>query len=497
MIRILDRFCLGKPFKTCTHSIIYEAIDLRVQKSCLCKVYEYSRLSSREAAVLHREVGLIKRLRHPLLIQYLSVLHDHVGQRYLLFMEQIKQETLSQYIERRKRLDRGSHLPERNVWYILAQFIDLLSYLHSSEFDISPALLYTLLPESVFIDSLDIITVNFLSLSRKLAYHEFSPIHKAEYKAPELLRTGVASAQSDLWTLGCIMYEICTFKPFCLAINSMDAVQKLGKLQRKVQISRYSNSLISIINMLLELEPERRMTAEILSVNGIIREMIQSYKSRLESYGFREKEEVQTIDKVESHALDDNQSEIPICSTQEDDESSLNLLCTQTNIESLGSSEIAIVPLDPTATVEAHHIARYNDILLLDFSEKRGCSILDDSLLANKQQLRTRNRKRTKKHNPTPPEPIAQPFVQDKGQGDGRPYVSFYEDNVPAAHQSSVMVGLDDNQSISLGANTRIESGSNSVKIVSNLRKNCFDSTVYSVKTPHMSQFIDNTIKHE
>ena len=90
--------------------------------------------------------------------------------------------------------------------------------------------------------------------------------------------------------------------------------------------------------MLLELEPERRMTAEILSVNGIIREMIQSYKSRLESYGFRAKEEVQTIDKVESHALDDNQSEIPICSTQEDDESSLNLLCTQTNIESLGSS---------------------------------------------------------------------------------------------------------------------------------------------------------------
>lgn len=104
MIRILDRFCLGKPFKACSYSIIYEAADLRIQKSCLCKVYEYGRLSPHEAAVLHREVALIKRLRHPLLVHYLSVLHDRAGQRYFLFMEQVKQETLSQYIRRRKAL---------------------------------------------------------------------------------------------------------------------------------------------------------------------------------------------------------------------------------------------------------------------------------------------------------------------------------------------------------------------------------------------------------
>lgn len=509
MIRILDRFCLGKLFRTCAHSTIYEAADLRIQKSCLCKVYEYGRLPPREAAVLHREVRLIKQLRHPLLVHYLSVLHDHVGQRYLLFMEHIKQETLAQYISRRKGLERGSHLPERKMWYIMAQFIDLLSYLHNSEFSHSPALLYVLAPHSIFIDNLDIITVNFLSLSRKLAYHECFSVRTAEYRAPELLRTGVASTKSDLWTLGCIMYELCTFKPYCLAINSMDAVQKLGKLRRKVQIPRYSNSLVSIINILLELEPECRMEAEVLAVNGIVREMIQSYKARLGTYGelseevpkVNEQNEIKITDNISPYIEGDSPRKVQICSAQADDDSSSNLLCTQASIDSHDPSEIITSSLNPAVNPKEHYIARYGDVLLLDFDMKRGCSILDDSLLVNNQQhLHTRDRKRRKKHDSDHPVSTTESIVQSKNQYRDQQYGSISGHNTPFAHQSSIVTGADgdgdgDRDTTS---NTKIDGqDSNSAEVVSSARRHCFDSTVYSVKTPYMSQYTDNFVKNE
>ncbi|EFO64380.1 Kinase, NEK [Giardia lamblia P15] len=485
MIRILDRFCVGKPFKTCSYSIIYEAADLRIQKSCLCKVYEYGTLPPHEAAVLHREVALIKRLRHPLLVHYLSVLHDHAGQRYFLFMEQIKQETLGQYIRRRKALDRVSHLPERNIWYILSQFTDLLSYLHDCGPNHEQALLYSLTPESIFIDNLDIITVSFLSLSRKLVYHKCFSVHTAEYRAPELLRTGVATTKSDIWSLGCILYELCTFRPFCLVINSMDAVQKLGKLQRKVQIPRYSTSLTSIINILLELEPECRLAVDVLSVNGIIRELIQSYKARLGNYGLKEREhEGEELTPHDAH----------LCSIHADDDSSINLLCTQASIESCESSELATVSNGFSANVKAHYVARYNDILLLDFEEKRGCSILDDTLLANKQQSHVLKHKRQRKHNSSHSRPIVQGFTQDKDQHKSQLCTSSYNHDLQTTHQPNIMVGLDYDQDNNVKT---MEQGGNSAQVSPSLRRNWLDSAVFSVKTPYMSQFTDDAIQNE
>lgn len=485
MIRILDRFCLGKPFKACSYSIIYEAADLRIQKSCLCKVYEYGRLSPHEAAVLHREVALIKRLRHPLLVHYLSVLHDRAGQRYLLFMEQVKQETLSQYIRRRKALDRGSHLPERSVWYILSQFIDLLSYLHDVGPNHDQALLYALTPESIFIDNLDIITVSFLSLSRKLMYYKCFPVHTAEYRAPELLRTGVATTKSDIWSLGCILYELCTFRPFCLALNPMDALQKLGKLQRKVQMPLYSTSLTSIINTFLELEPECRLAVGVLSVNGIIREMIQSYKARLGTYGLTEEEE-----KEEELQPQDAQ----FCSVHADDDSSINLLCTQASIESHESSELASASAGSAANIKAHYVARYNDILLLDFEEKRGCSILDDSLLINKQQSHALKHKRQRKQSPSHLRPIVQDFVQDKEQHKIQSCSSADDHTLQAIRQSNTMAYFDGGQD----NHTRtIEQDNNSAQASPILKRNWLDSSVFSVKTPYMSQFVDDAIQNE
>lgn len=495
MIRILDRFYLGKIFKKCGHSVIYEAVDLRIQKSCLCKVYDYGKLPPQEAIVLHREISLLKKLRHPLLIRYLSVLHDHAEQRYLMFMEHIRQETLTQYIRRRRSLERGSHLSERSIWYIIAQFVDLLSYLHNSKFDHDQALLYTLIPDSIFINSLDIITVSFLSLSRKLTYHKCFSTHAAIYSAPELLKTGIATTKSDLWTLGCILYELCTFKPFCLAINSMDAIQKLGKLQRKVHISRYSNSLVSVINILLELEPERRMEAEVLAVNGIIREMIQSYKALLGLYEeeckevqkANEQNEITTSGRISPH----------ICSIQTDNDSSINLLCTQASIDSYNSSEVSASSLNPTLNVKEHHMVRYGDVLLLDFDMKRGCSILDDSLLANKKQhLYPADDKRRKKHSSNHPVSATQNIVPTLNKDGDQHCTSIYDYRTPFVPRSSIVVTSDGDQDIT--DNTKMnEQNGDSIRVMSAARRNYLDTTVYSVKTPYITQYTDNSIINE
>ena len=84
--------------------------------------------------------------------------------------------------------------------------------------------------------------------------------HKSimEYTAPEVLMGKKFRFKADIWSLGCILYELCAlkepFKPHFVK----------GMVYDKRPLRQYSSQLISLIEELLEVDPEFRPSINIL-----------------------------------------------------------------------------------------------------------------------------------------------------------------------------------------------------------------------------------------
>lgn len=72
--------------------------------------------------------------------------------------------------------------------------------------------------------------------------------------------------KSDVWSLGCIVYELCEFKsPFRnedMKMSLMDLFQNITKGEYKRISSRYSEDMQQIVDQMIVLDPTKRIDAD-------------------------------------------------------------------------------------------------------------------------------------------------------------------------------------------------------------------------------------------
>jgi hypothetical protein len=81
------------------------------------------------------------------------------------------------------------------------------------------------------------------------------------YASPEVWKDKPYDSKSDLWSLGCVLYEMCNLKPPFTASDMKGLYNKVikGKYQRIPKA--YSNDLANVIDMCLQVTPANRPTA--------------------------------------------------------------------------------------------------------------------------------------------------------------------------------------------------------------------------------------------
>ena len=80
--------------------------------------------------------------------------------------------------------------------------------------------------------------------------------------APELFtENGVFSFASDIWALGCILYELCSLRPPFMARDMRGLSQKVIAGVYPAIPTKYSEDLSNVIKMCLEVTPSKRPTA--------------------------------------------------------------------------------------------------------------------------------------------------------------------------------------------------------------------------------------------
>jgi len=158
----------------------------------------------------------------------------------------------------RKMIEREQVFDEGTIWMYFSQICLAIQYMHSLR-----VMHRDLKPANIFLTRRGVVKVGDLGLSRTLSDQTFkahSKVGTPLYMSPEVLRGDAYDFSSDLWSLGCILYELGKLKsPFkSEGLNLYSLFQKISKGDYPPLPDDFSQPMIDLVSSLLTLEPDDR-----------------------------------------------------------------------------------------------------------------------------------------------------------------------------------------------------------------------------------------------
>ncbi|XP_027025946.2 serine/threonine-protein kinase Nek11 isoform X3 [Tachysurus fulvidraco] len=101
------------------------------------------------------------------------------------------------------------------------------------------------------------------------------------YMSPEALGHHGYDSKSDVWSLGCILYEMCCLKHAFEGQSFLSVVQKIMESPTPSLPEKYSPELNSLMQKMLERSPSLRVSAAEALSTDVIKELTQHLKQRL------------------------------------------------------------------------------------------------------------------------------------------------------------------------------------------------------------------------
>ncbi|KAG8224235.1 hypothetical protein J437_LFUL002691 [Ladona fulva] len=234
------------------------------------KAVDYGSMSEERKKLLVSEVNLLRELRHPNIVRYYDrILHKESATIYII-MEWCVGGDLATMITKCKR--NNTYLEEAFIWRALYQTSRALQACHSPG---RPVLHRDIKPANLFLDSDFNIKLGDFGLARILtnakdddkedendSLYAQTVVGTPYYMSPEVVKGSKYNRKSDVWSLGCVIYELCSLTPPFSSgnIKSLTTRIKGGRFERIP--SHYSNELQQMITFMLTVNHEIRPSIE-------------------------------------------------------------------------------------------------------------------------------------------------------------------------------------------------------------------------------------------
>lgn len=261
------------------------------------KEIEYTLMNTHERNQLISELRILRELDHPNIVRYFR--HDHIAEQKMIhiYMEYCDGGDLAHVVMKFKR--NKERVPEELVWQVLTQTLLALHRCHYG-IEATKVNLYTgnrdrepsinsetvvihrdIKPDNIFLhNGGQNIKVGDFGLAKMItSRNDFAKTYVGTpyYMSPEVLMDEPYTPVCDIWSLGCVLYELCALEPPFIAKTHM-------KLQEKIRLGTfpelpdyYSPHLRSIINDCITVDTNVRPSCykllETLSVRFLRKEM--------------------------------------------------------------------------------------------------------------------------------------------------------------------------------------------------------------------------------
>ena len=250
-------------------------------------------LKGKESAL--NEIRILYSLDNPNIISYIDSFFDEESKTLNTIMEYAENGDLSKKILSLKK--KKYHFTENQIWKFVIQILLGMNYLHENNIihrDLKSA--------NIFITKNGILKIGDLNIS-KFSLNGFARTQTGTpfYCSPEIWDDHAYDQKSDVWSVGCIIYELCTLN---LPFNGKDKNELALNIKKGYydKISDYySNDLKTLISYMLIVDPRKRFSTQQLIHCDIVKKKIDMLKNDDFSFIFKSNENkcnVQMIDTI-------------------------------------------------------------------------------------------------------------------------------------------------------------------------------------------------------
>ena len=251
----LDNYEIIKEIGKGSFSIVYLVKKYSSQKEFALKKVNIVKLTSKERQNSLKEVNFLSEIKDPNVIGYEESFYDNDFSHLYLVMEYAPYGDLGKILQKRKKLK--EYFTENDLLNIYLQISSGLKAIHAKQIihrDLKSA--------NIFITQYDdlVLKIGDFNVSKKIDYLNLKNTQTGTpyYASPEIWENRPYDFKSDIWSLGCLFYEIASFSTPFRGNNMKELYQNILKGNIAPLPKQYSNNISKIIKMCLRQDANLR-----------------------------------------------------------------------------------------------------------------------------------------------------------------------------------------------------------------------------------------------
>ncbi|XP_041845878.1 CBL-interacting protein kinase 24-like isoform X2 [Melanotaenia boesemani] len=205
-----------------------------------------------------QDIEVLKTTSHPHIVDCKNSFTDKTENMYYVVMEYCQGGNLAKEIQEMEEPPQESEVLSR-----MAEICIALRTIHDK------GLLHKdLTPENIFLTEFGIVRLGGFEAFHQKRKNTSNADSKQNlnYLAPEVFTVGTYDSKSDIWSVGCILFELCTTKSAFSAETAVTLIPKIISGAYPALPEHFSPALCELLNDILQKDPEPRPTAsEILA----------------------------------------------------------------------------------------------------------------------------------------------------------------------------------------------------------------------------------------
>ena len=238
-----------------TYGTVYKVQEKNTNNIYALKQISLEGLSPKEISEVNQEIKILSSIKSDFVVKYYNSFEEK--NIINIIMEYCDGGDLNDFLKEKK--NEGKKLDEDLIWKIFIKITIGLGDIHKK--NILHRDLKTL---NIFLTKSLEIKIGDLGVAKVLSKGSLAKpvIGSPYYLSPEICEEKPYNDKSDVWALGCILYELCTFKhPFEARSQGALILKILNRKPDPID-SRYSVDLSNLIDLLLDKKSENRPTCE-------------------------------------------------------------------------------------------------------------------------------------------------------------------------------------------------------------------------------------------